>query len=127
MLEPDAIVASFDPWTTHLWCGNAAMILPRDLVRADLLASFLDREQPRYLIAPARYPGLRKSARLSPIARRGDVIVYEAIPIDAATDVATRAGAGSAARTGTGTRVWAAPPPLACAGRAADCTRAKGS
>ncbi len=116
MLEPDAIIASFDPWTTHLWCGNAAMMLPRDLVRADLLASFLDREQPRYLIAPARYPGLRESDRLRPIARRGDVVVYEVVPIDAGTDVATRAG--------TGSRVWAAPPPLACAGRAADCTRA---
>ncbi len=102
-LPPDAIVASLDPWTTHLWCGNAALILPTDLDRPEILAAFLDRERPGYLIALQADRSLHGSRRLRPIARSRDFLLYEVRGAD------------------TSPRSWAAPPPLACAGRPPDC------
>ncbi len=102
-LPPDAIVASVDPWTTHLWCGNAALILPTDLDHAQTLHAFLDRERPAYLIALAADRALHDSPRLRPVARSRDFLLY-----------AVQAGTGPRRR-------WRAPPPLACAGRPERC------
>ena len=107
-MDPDEIVASIDPWTTHLWCGNASLMLPLDLSRKDILESFLERERPRYIVAPADHPGLRDSRLLSPLVRRNGLVVYRV----------SRASGDS--------RPWRAPPPLACAGRTSTCQREVG-
>jgi len=107
-MDPDAIVASIDPWTTHLWCGNAALMLPRDLDRPDRLERFLAHEHPGYLVAPASDRLLRESPRLHPLTERAGVVVYQVSEAPASS------------------RPWRAPPPLACAGRPPACLRALG-
>ncbi|MBM4268579.1 MAG: hypothetical protein FJ144_18535 [Deltaproteobacteria bacterium] len=77
-LEPDAVVASEDPWHLHLWCGNAGVLLPRDLETADLAERWLARKRPGYVIADGS-PELRFlecSARLEPVARSGENTAY---------------------------------------------------
>jgi hypothetical protein len=105
-LPPEAVVASVDPWTTHLWCGNASLMLPRDIGREGILERFLERERPGLLIASIDEVRLRgDKTRLRPIAEHDDLVVYAVI------------GGDGAARP----RTWHAPRPLACAGRPAGC------
>ena len=103
VLDPDAIVASVDPWTTHLWCGNAGLVLPTDLDRSEVLEAFLENERPGYLIGFAADRALREGPRLRRIARSRDLVVYEV------------------RSAGPDSRPWRAPPPLFCAGRPTRC------
>jgi hypothetical protein len=88
----------------HLWCGNAALIVPRDLEGSELRARFFAEKRPRYLLVedepryawPAGDPALRERLR------SGRFVLYE------------REGAPPPPP-------WRAPPPPACAGRADDC------
>jgi len=102
-LEPDAIVASIDPWTTHLWCGQASLMLPSDLARSGLLERFLERAHPGQLVAPSEDPALRGSHRLERVAEIAGLAVWRVRDATPAS------------------RPWRAPPPLACAGRPGRC------
>jgi len=102
-LETDAIVASIDPWTTHLWCGQAALMLPSDIDRPGLLERFLERAHPGQLVAPGEDPVLRRSPRLEHVAEIAGLAVWRVRDAPAAS------------------RSWRAPLPLACAGRIEDC------
>ncbi len=105
-LPPEAVVASVDPWTTHLWCGNASLMLPHDIEDEGVLGRFLERERPGLLIASVDQLRLREEkTRLRPIAAHGDLVVYA---------VTVRDGA-------TRPRTWNAPRSLACAGRPPGC------
>jgi hypothetical protein len=103
-MERDAVVASVRPWPAHLWCGNAAVILPLDLAQPDVRARFLADKRPRYVIARSEppYAWLGSDPGFRERLRSGRLVLYE------------RADASGTAR-------WRAPPPLACAGRAPDC------
>lgn len=103
-MEQDAVVASVRPWPTHLWCGNASVMLPLDLAQPDVRARFLSEKQPRYVIArrEAPYAWLAAEPAFRERLASGRLVLYE------------RADAAPTAR-------WRGPPPLACAGRAADC------
>jgi hypothetical protein len=103
-MDPDAAVAAVLPWPLHLWCGNAALILPIDLGAADVRARFLADKRPRYVVASREpsYAWLARDPAFRALAESGRFVLYEA------------AGPPPAPP-------WRAPPPLACAGQAADC------
>jgi len=105
-LEPDAVVAAPSPWSFALWCGNAALRIPSDLVSQAWLARFLDEKRPRYLAASGpRFETLFDgSPRLLRRAALGRSFLYEVVD----------AGSPGA---------WRAPPPPACAGRGEACPR----
>lgn len=108
VLEPDALVASVDPWTTHLWCGNASLMLPRDIEEPGILERFLARERPGLLVASSDQGRLRaETGRLRKLTEQGGLVVYAV-------------GGGIAAPR---PRTWRGPPPLACAGRSERCVR----
>jgi len=102
LVDPDALVASENPWWFYLWCGNAGWRVPIDLTGEADLHRYLDERQPGYVLAPLgpRWELLARSPRLArigtlPRGERGpDLGLYEVI------------GAGPASRP------WRAPPPL---------------
>jgi hypothetical protein len=106
-MDPDAVVAAVVPWPLHLFCGNAALILPIDLARIDLRARFLADKQPRYVVASSdpSYAWLARDPAFRPLLASGRFVLYE--------------------RTSAPPPPWRAPPPLACAGRAPDCVVAR--
>jgi hypothetical protein len=106
LLDPDALVAAPSPWSFTLWCGNAALRIPSDLVSQAWLARYLDEKRPRYLAASGpRFAALfAASPRLVLRAAQGRSVLYEVAEAEPPD-------------------VWRAPPPLACAGRAAECAR----
>lgn len=107
-LEPGAVVASVDPWTTHLWCGNASLMLPRDIEEPGILERFLAHERPGLLVASSDQGRLRaETARLRRLSEQGGLVVYAVV------------GGIAAPRP----RTWRGPPPLACAGRTERCAR----
>jgi len=93
----DAIVAAIDPWTFHLWCGNASLWVPTDLDGETWVARYLDALRPTYLVLDATPPfaALRASPRLERIAESGPHALYR-----------VRGAAADSPR-------WDAPPPLA--------------
>jgi hypothetical protein len=100
-LERDALVASPDPWAIYLWCGNAGMVIPRDLDSPAWLARYLEAESPGYLVSDGT-PALRllgSAPQLERVATRGHHVLY-------------RVKAPSPA-----SRPWHAPPPLSEWGR----------
>lgn len=108
VFSPGERIASLDPWTTHLWCGQATTILPSDLAEPGVLEAFLAQEQPDWIVASTQAePGLRGAARLRLRGRREGLALYR---VEAAPgDEPVRAPA------------WDAPPPLVCAGRPERC------
>ena len=53
-IDPDALVASADPWSILYWCGNAGYRLPLDLDTSEWLDRYLDEMRPGYLVATRR-------------------------------------------------------------------------
>ncbi|MCU0667802.1 MAG: hypothetical protein MUF70_00450 [Myxococcota bacterium] len=104
-MDRDAIVASPDPWSVYLACGNAGWVLPRDLDSPDLVARYLAERPIGYVIAPlADAPRFAASPRLERLAaERGHVLFGVRDPLPAS-------------------RPWRAPPPLAGGGRGPDQT-----
>lgn len=100
-------IASLDPWTTHLWCGNATTMLPSDLAEPGVLEAFLARERPDWIVAQEGTPGLRDALRLRLHGRRGGLELHQ---------VVSRHG-----EEGIDGLPWPAPPPLVCAGRPERC------
>jgi hypothetical protein len=101
-LDPDAVVASVQPWEVYLWCGNAGLALPLDIDSIASAERYLDDRRPGYVLIDRRL-ALRPfaaSLRLARVARAGPLTLYEVI--DAAP----------------ASRPWRAPPPLAAAGGA---------
>jgi hypothetical protein len=106
LLEPDALVAAPSPWSFALWCGNASLRIPSDLTSQAWLERYLDEKRPRYLAASGpRFAALfDASPRLVLRAAQGRSFLYEVVDAEPLA-------------------VWRAPPPPACAGRAAACPR----
>ncbi len=46
----DAIVATDAPWRVHLWCGNAAVMIPQNVRAAGVLERFLDEQRVGYVL-----------------------------------------------------------------------------
>ena len=97
LLERDALVASPEPWSIYLWCGNAGIWLPTDLDSPHSVQRYLDEQAPGYVIveetgAPAE---LSRSPRLERIAAIDGLGVYRLLEAPARS------------------RPWRAPPPLA--------------
>ena len=95
-MDRDALVASPDPWSVYLVCGNAGWVLPLDLDDETWLARYLGERVPGYLIAdPARAARLDASPRLERVDAAGDRVLYRVKD------------------AGPGSRPWSAPPPIA--------------
>jgi hypothetical protein len=105
-LEADALVASPNPWSFLLWCGNAGMRVPTDLRSEAELARFLAERRPRYLVSHGgrRLALLGRSPRLVERARERRRVLYEQVDPPHP-------------------HPWRAPLPLACAGKGASCSR----
>lgn len=80
-MNRDAVVASFNPWRVYFWCGNAGLALPSDLDDLDWLHRYLDEMKPGYVLVLPRsgWGLLADSSRLSPVATRGQLVLYEVI------------------------------------------------
>lgn len=103
-MNRDAVVAAENPWQVFLSCGNASLWLPTDLATPGVLARFLDRKKPAYLLAARRErAALAGSQRLRPPQQFGDRILFEVR--DAGND----------------SMPWTAPRPMRCAGLPEDC------
>ena len=78
-LDPDAVVASPDPWRLYLRCGNAGLWLPPDLSGPEQLACYLEAEQPGYVINTdgGRSALFESSPRLMRLAHHGTAVLYE--------------------------------------------------
>lgn len=101
-MDRDALVASPDPWSVSLWCGNAGYWIPRDLGDLADVHRYLDERTPAYLVSdgtPA-FAALARSPRLETVARYGRWILYHVLDAPPAS------------------RPWHAPPPLSTIGRA---------
>ncbi len=104
------LVATEDPWSVHLLCGNPAITLPRDLnCSPQLQQKVLANERPSYVVgvrgdAPQR-AWVARSPLLKRVAASGRFTLYEV------------------RSEGPRRAVWRGPPPLRCAGRGAECLR----
>jgi hypothetical protein len=109
-IDPDAIVATPDPWLMVLICGNAAMRLPWDLADPALRERFVAERHPAYFVAGAdpEYAWLKTWDRVRERARSRDQVLYEL------RDPSPQS------------RPWHAPPPLMCDGSRLDCVRGGG-
>jgi hypothetical protein len=78
LLERDALVASDDPWSVYLWCGNAGLWLPVDLDTPQWVDRYLDEQAPGYVIVEERgaAAALREAPRLERIAEVDGLAVY---------------------------------------------------
>jgi hypothetical protein len=106
-IDPDAIVATTEPWLMVVVCGNAALRLPLDLAEPQLRDRFVAERHPAYFVAGAdpEYAWLKTWGGVREVARSWDQVLYEV------RDPSPRS------------RPWRAPPPLVCDGREADCAR----
>lgn len=106
-IDPDSIVAAHDPWTLHVFCGNAAYWLPPDLSDESWVARYLSQKTPGYVIedGSARFAAVRGSPSLEKVAARGRFSLFRVR--DASPE----------------SRPWQAPPPLAALGVASAPTR----
>jgi hypothetical protein len=96
LLDPDARVATADPWSLHLLCGNAAIITPVDIDEPGIWERFLAERQPAYLIERRRRRGAR--AGLTELGGSRRYFVY------------------AVSEPTPGSRPWRAAPALICAG-----------
>ena len=96
-VDPDALVASPDPWNILFWCGNAGYLLPSDLDDLDWLHRYLDEKTPGYLVAadPAAIRVLESSPRLEAAVRVGRGVLFRVRDPE------------------PGSRPWISPGPLA--------------
>ena len=95
-MDRDALVASPDPWSVYLACGNAGWVLPLDLDDEGWVDRYLDERAPGYLIADApRGAQLGGSPRLVRLDAAGELVLYRV------------------KEAGPRSRPWSAPPPLA--------------
>ncbi len=97
LLERDALVASPEPWSVYLWCGNAGIWLPTDLDSPHSVQRYLDEQAPGYVVveetsAPDQ---ISRSPRLERIAAIDGLGVYRLLEAPPRS------------------RPWRAPPPLA--------------
>jgi hypothetical protein len=78
----DALVAAIDPWTFHLWCGNAALWVPTDLDDPFWIDRYLDSQRPAFLVLDAdpRFEALRRSPRLEAVAAEPPHALYRVVP-----------------------------------------------
>jgi hypothetical protein len=98
-------VASTDPWNVVLYCGQAAVRTPPDLVDDALRTRFIRSERIRYFVGD-RSPvnqWLETSRALRPVARSGGYVLYQVRDPIAEP------------------HPWTPPPPLFCAGRESEC------
>lgn len=96
-MDSDAVVAWFNPWRVHVWCGNAGLALPHDLDGLDWLDRYLDDMKPGYLLVRPRSRRrelLSRSSRLRRVETPGSLLLYEVVD------------------AGPESRPWRAPPPL---------------
>ena len=115
-IDPDAVVASANPWQVLYWCGNAGLRIPIRPLSDEVRDRFVSERNARYiLLAPPRLyspldmaawvesldhsSAFRKRATIAPF------VLYESV--------------GETPKA----PAWKAPPPLVCAGLPADCTR----
>ena len=100
VIDRDSIVSAPDPWTLHLYCGNAAYRIPTDLSDLAWLDRYLDERRPAYLISDGgeAFAVFERSPRLERAAERGGHVLYRVVDAD------------------PGLRPWRAPPPLAALG-----------
>jgi hypothetical protein len=100
-IDPDALVASPDPWNILFWCGNAGYLLPSDLDDLGWLHRYLDDKTPGYLIAadPAAIRVFASSPRLEAAVRAGRAVLFRVRDPQ------------------SGSRPWSSPGPLAPAPR----------
>ncbi|MCP3984109.1 MAG: hypothetical protein GY723_06955 [bacterium] len=70
-MDRNARVASQDPWSLYLWCGNAGVWIPRDLDSAALVGRYLDEQDLGYLVVDDREANsfILSSPRLEELAR----------------------------------------------------------
>jgi hypothetical protein len=96
-LEPDALVASVDPWAFLLWCGNAGLALPSNLDTVAGVDGYLADRAPAYVVVDRRpdFYSFIASARLRRVESAGPLTLY------AVKDPAPES------------RPWRAPTPLA--------------
>jgi hypothetical protein len=83
-VDADATVAAIDPWTFHLWCGNAALWVPTDLESDAWVDRYLDAVRPAFLVLdgdPA-FVALRRSPRLERVASEPPHVLYRVVPPD---------------------------------------------
>jgi hypothetical protein len=113
-IDPDAVVASSNPWRVFYWCGNAGVRIPIDPVSDEVRDRFVEELRVAYIVISStqRRPGLDSARWLRSLessdgfrlsAHSGSLALYE---VSAASP---------------GTRPWTAPPPLVCAGLGPDC------
>lgn len=97
LFEREALVASPEPWSVYLWCGNAGIWLPTDLDSPQWVQRFLDEQAPGYVVVEATpaFAELGRSPRLERIASIEGLGVYRVREAPARS------------------RPWQAPPPLA--------------
>jgi hypothetical protein len=96
-MDPDALVASPNPWNILFWCGNAGYLVPPDLDDHEWLDRYLDEQKPGYLIsaAPETVELFETSPRLERVVSHGPVALFRV------------------ANPRPGTRPWRSTGPLA--------------
>ena len=96
----DAIVASPDPWTLYLWCGNAGYLLPRDIESVEWANRWLEHKKPAFVIIDRdrRFFIFGETDRLQRISRAAGMTLYRVV--DAAPESSP----------------WKAPPPISSLG-----------
>jgi hypothetical protein len=95
-IDPDALVASQNPWWLYFWCGNAGLRIPEDL-GPELLERYLAERHPGYLVVvddQPRWDHLDASPQLRRVELEHRWAVYEVLD------------------AGPASRPWHAPPPL---------------
>ena len=106
------VFVSSTPWSDHMFCGNAAVLLPRDLGAPGVLDRFLDERQPTYFVIASSglsYNALKRSPRLREVVRVRGIVPDEELVLFEVLDQPPHS------------QSWSLPRPLVCAGRGKDC------
>ncbi|MCP4004682.1 MAG: hypothetical protein GY725_10840 [bacterium] len=107
LMDSAARVASSDPWSVALWCGNHGMILPVDLDTSEWQERFIQEKRPRYLLSD----------------RNRDRLAFRSSPLLILRAEVGSFGLWEVAEAQAETPDWHSPPPLACSGKPPSCAQ----
>lgn len=77
-MDRNAVVASPDPWSVYLACGNAGWVLPPDLESDAVVARYFEEKPVAYLIVPAeRASRFEGTSRLSRVVSEREQVLFK--------------------------------------------------